>query len=427
MYIKRTGIYAIYLILFITVALFVISKPYAGIIFETPYLSLGQLAALLGATLLSLTFCLTTNNSFLENTFGGLDKVYKVHQKLGKYGFVIIVLHPTFIFLDSMLSGISVSDYVSVLLTQPYLAGVLALTLLTLLIFITLFVKLSYETWRLTHRFMGVVLVLLVLHMLLIHSDISRFMPLRFWIFGWATLAMISVAYRYIFYDLIPRKLMFTVSSVEQFGNVWEIKLTTDRDRLIYRAGQFVFVKFNSKDLIKQNHPFSISSFTDGQHLRLSIKESGDFTTQLGKVKSGDKVEVYGPYGRFTVNEGQNKDIVLIAGGIGVTPILSIVQYLSKIKSLKNIYTIYSVAKKENLYRADELAAAKLDKYKYSQWVSEEKGALKVENITAEVGNLTNKQFYICGPLKMMNAISQQLLSSGVAHNDIFFEDFSLR
>jgi len=426
-FIKKIGIYGIYIALFITTVLFLFSKPYLSLVLETPYLSLGQYFALLGATLLALTFCLTTNTKFLEDIFGGLDKVYKVHQKLGKWGFSILLLHPVFIMTDALVGGIPFTDYLALFLTKPYLAGTAALTLLTVLILITIYAKLSYETWKIAHRFMGIVLVLVVLHMLWIQSDISRYTPLRFWIFGLTVLAMISVTYRYIFYDLLPRKLVFKVDTITPFGNVTEIILSTQKDRLIYKPGQFVFVKFNSKDLIRQNHPFSISSFTDGRQLRLSIKNLGDFTSQLGKVRTGDKVEVYGPYGRFFVDNNTNKDLVFIAGGIGVTPILSITQSLAKLRLQKKVFTFYLVATKNDLYREEELSGAHIDKYKYSQWISAEKGTLKVENIASEIGNLNDKQFYICGPLEMMKAMSQQLVGKGIDKNDIFFEDFSLR
>lgn len=427
MFIKRAGIYGIYITLVITTVLFLFSKPYLEIILETLYLSLGQYFALLGATLLALTFCMTTNTKFLEDIFGGLDKVYKVHQKLGKWGFSILLLHPVFIMTDALVGGIPLSGYIALFLTKPYLAGATALALLTVLILITLYSKLAYETWRITHRFMGLVLILIMLHMLWVQSDISRYMPLRFWVLGLTVLAMISVTYRYIFYDLLPRKLIFKVDAITPFGNITEIILSTQKDRLIYKPGQFVFVKFNSKDLIRQNHPFSISSFTDGRQLRLSIKNSGDFTSQLGKVKTEDEVEIYGPYGKFSVDNNTDKDLVFIAGGVGITPILSIIQSLEKLKPKKSVFTFYSVATKSDLYREGELSGASIDKYKYTQWISAEKGLLKVENIASEVGNLNDKQFYICGPLEMMKTLSQQLIGKGINQNDIFFEDFSLR
>ena len=153
----------------------------------------------------------------------------------------------------------------------------------------------------------------------------------------------------------------------------------------------------------------------------------GDFTSQLGKVRTGDKVEVYGPYGRFFVDNNTNKDLVFIAGGIGVTPILSIIQSLAKLRLQKKVFTFYLVATKNDLYREEELSGAHIDKYKYSRWISSEKGSLKVENIASEVGNLNDKQFYICGPLEMMKTMSQQLIGKGINKKDIFFENFSLR
>src|SRR3989339_392338 len=157
----------------LTLILYFLSKPQPDVVLLSPWVSLSQVLALVGLTLFSLTFVLTTRAPFLENLFGGLDKVARVHHLLGTLSFLALVNHPLLLGPSYLLpSSIASYNY-----------GLIAFYVMVLVLIFTFLIRLPYQLWLKTHDFMGLSLVFAGLHLLNIGSDISRFPPLRFWVF----------------------------------------------------------------------------------------------------------------------------------------------------------------------------------------------------------------------------------------------------
>jgi predicted ferric reductase len=163
--------------------------------------------------------------------------------------------------------------------------------------------------------------------------------------------------------------------------------------------------------------------------LKVYIKRLGDFTAELGNLKVGDKTIIEGPYGRFNYTETKsNLDQIWIAGGIGITPFIGMVQDLEK--HMKHKVTLYYAVNVE-----DELIALDLfksiekanDKFKVITWIKDKNGYLDAKVIKEHSGSVKNKSFYICGPPGMKSALAAGLMDSGVKQKNIIMEDFSFR
>ncbi|MCA9381549.1 hypothetical protein KC678_04750, partial [Candidatus Dojkabacteria bacterium] len=193
---------------------------------------------------------------------------------------------------------------------------------------------------------------------------------------------------------------------------------------------QFSFLQILNKDVSLEPHPFTMSSVESEEYLQFSIKELGDWSKSMEKVKVGDKVKVTGPYGHFTTdNFRESKKQVWIGGGIGITPFLSKIRSELTQKSCEDIYLIYSERNKENASFMHEIT--KLDDIethlKSIIHFSDEQGFLSADQISEWVCGFEDTIFLMCGPKPMTESISKQLISKGIKPDDIVFEFFDFK
>ena len=414
--------------LLITVNLFVLSKSDIMLSLHSPWLFFSQLFSLIGTVLLCFTFVLGSRSRFLENIFGGLDKVIKIHHILGGISFVLLLHHPLFLAVQALPNFVLSSKYLFFSSDSIYNFGVIALYLMILLLLLTLVVKLPYDVWIKTHDLFGIVLLFASLHIFFINSDVSRYLQLRIWMFLNLGVGVFFYIYKVFLYKWFGPKYTYSVIKVNQINDVLEIYLMPENESVKYKSGQFAFIKFN-KEGIDETHPFSFSSDPDEQIVRFSIKILGDYTLKLRQLTVGTKCDVWGSYGKFYYAFDGTKDVVCIAGGIGITPFISLITHEVHHLSTRKINLFYSArSEQEALYHTDFLELqSKLINFNYLPNLGGQKPRLTAQLIKEEIGELNNKIFYICGPSAMMYSISAQLKENGVKSKDIIFEDFNFK
>lgn len=428
--VSRSGLPVVWSLVGITTSLFLISKP--SLAFASPHqllLTVSQLSALLGIILLSFTYFLSSRANFLENLFGGLDQVYRLHHLMGIVSFLLLTVHPLFLILnilpDIRLSAIYLFPTLSGI---DYNLGIFALYTLITLISLTLFVRLPYHIWKSTHEYMGLVILLGFFHALLIESDISRFLPLRIWILTITGLGLLFHLYRRFLYDRFGPAYNYRISKISRLNNVTEIFLSASDQTLHHHPGQFVFVRFPGLPGLDEPHPFSISSAPQNPRLRLSIKRLGDFTNRIKDLTVGTPAILSGPYGQFYSRFASCDIAVCIAGGIGITPFISLLE--SKIRSAdKPTFLFYSVKQINDAYYANRLV--RLSKYNNINYLFHNtaiQGRINARGIIKKSAvNPTSATYFICGPLSLMLTLRNQLLDLGVRPSRIIFEDFNFK
>lgn len=400
-------------------------------IYSDFFLFCSKFVVLLGMVAMCWTFILATRLKFLEELFVGLDKVYQVHKFLGKFSFVCIFLHPMFQIFRFISDWNRVFTLILPNQINGEFFGIIAFVLFFILIALTLWIQIPYHIWKRSHELFIFVLIFTFLHVFIINKHVNSSMFLSVWIYGFMVLAGISYIYIRFLYRFFGPRYEYVIEKIENIRKTWNIFLKPKGlDFLTFNPGQFVYVSFAGSGISKEVHPYSISNYSTDGKLRLSIKELGDYTSKLNNLKVGDLAFVWGPYGKFYEKFLFNsKDSVFIAGGIGVTPFLSMLNYKYQNSINKNSYIFYCVKNPERAdFKNEIIFYSKLkDNIVFYPHYSHNQCYLTLKEIKEVAGSLKDKNFFICGPKVMMDSFIHQLNQVGVKNYNIVYEDFNFK
>jgi predicted ferric reductase len=427
----KWGWIAITLIAFAPIVLWLFAPTYPSRFhdFETTLTNLGQISGLIGTVLLSLNFILTTRLKSLEKYFRGLNDVYVKHELFGKIAFGLLLFHP--LLLISKYTNGSLKEILVFLLPGAQWDnnfGVLSLGLMLVLIVLTLYLRPRYNFWKITHKFFGLALALAGLHIFLIPSDVSTYMPLRVYILAFIALGLLAYTYKTLLGWLLVPKDIFEVTDVKKLNkNVVEISFKPKKP-FEYKAGQFCFVGFDDNSLGQETHPYSFVSAPHQDVIKMGIKNLGDYTKKLPGLKTGALAKIEGPFGIFNYENACFKKQIWIAGGIGITPFVSMAEDLLHRGADYDVDLFYAVNEKEDAVYLDRLQdiAKELDgAFKVHTNYFEKDGFLTADKVKEVVKSFDKKNIFVCGPPKMMEMIKKGCAELGVDPATIRSEEFS--
>ncbi len=394
---------------------------------------LGEVFGLLGMTLFALTFILSTRLKFIENLFGGLDKVYVVHGIVGGLALIFVLFHPIFLVLKFIPSEISTAA--GYLIPSSYWStnfGIIALLGMIILIYITLYSKMKYHRWKFTHEFLGLIFLFAVLHVFLVRGEASGDIIFSGY-YVYATLVS-AIGLGAFFYSLVIKNrfiknAVYRIEKIKKNGDLFEISLVPEHKPIEYKSGQFIFVRFYNKNLSKEAHPFSIASKSNENEIKIIVKQLGDFTNKLIHLERGNKVSLEGPYGKFHFKHYNNKDQIWIGSGIGITPFLGMVMDLENEREKENVDFYCLVRENSEIIARDMLEeiSQKRKGFRFIEWNSHKKGRIDVNIIKNISGNLMNKDILLCGSPKFKESIIKQLMKKGVKKSNIHEEVFDFK
>jgi len=393
--------------------------------FITSMANVGQLTALVGMAMFSINIILSARLRFLDVAFRGLHRVYYKHSLLGQLALVLLLLHP--LFLLPKYSGGSFSTAASFLLPGSDWArnwGWISLAGMIGLIILTLYLRPKYNIWKITHKFFGLLFLAGVFHAYLTPSDVARSASLRFYMLTLAGIALVSFTYRTLLGKFLIKQHRYAVHTVKLLGDeIIEIEMAPMGDNFIFTPGQFIFVKFFDKNLSPESHPFSISSGPRDKNLKITVKKLGDYTNQLDKLSVGAEAQIEGPFGAFSSKKSATKNQIWIAGGIGITPFLSMARELRP-EDGYSVILYYCVKKIEEAVYLEELKNIN-PLIKIYTYCSSEQGRFTAANVIKDQGSLENKDFFVCAPPAMISALRKQLKEAGVDKTFIHSEEFN--
>ena len=397
----------------------------------------GRIFGLLAATLLFFQFGLSSKPKPLDRIFG-LHRLLHFHRCLGVSLVILASLHPLFMFAsrNEEIGPLRLAIW-------PLLLGVLLLIGLWSGVCTALwrkFLALPYQKWYFMHRFaMFGAMVIFTLHVWNVTDDFHR---------GWPLYGLVAALLLYavllsritIFKPMSLRKLPFTVIKNELAGkDTHEIELVPGKGKMFsYAPGQFAFVTFFSQGLPVERHHWTISSSPiRSESCVFTIKCSGDFTALVGRVKAGDKAAVDGPYGLFSHlahGIGPQADMVMIAGGIGITPMLSMLRYMVDMGDHRCVTLVWSNRTEENILCREELEGMKKKHPKLivhhvltrQDTYPGPKGRLTLELLQGLLaGHGRDAAVFVCGPPTMINEVCKNLKRMGFRRSHIYQEKFS--
>ncbi len=205
---------------------------------------------------------------------------------------------------------------------------------------------------------------------------------------------------------------------------------------LEFKAGQSALIGFSEGhgDLKGQWRPMTFCSSTTDDYIEFTIKTEGKFTKEIDEnLKTGEEILIKGPVGTMFFTEDVKGDVVLICGGSGITPMMSITRYIL-IKGLKNKVTIfYSNKTQDNIIHRKELDEFEQKGVKVvhtltrepedSDWSGYRK-RLDQDMLKENLKDLKNKTYFICGPPQMVNSVVDMLKRLGVPGKKIILEEW---
>lgn len=397
--------------------------------FDHILLSLGQLAGLVGVALFAVSLFLSARFKFFEKYFEGLNMVYDKHGQFGQFALILLMFHP--LLLLSKYSS-SFSDAVVFLFPGAYWAqnfGILSLWLMIFLIVLTLYLRPKYNIWKWTHKFLGFAFFLGSLHVWFISSDISRFLPLRIYILSLAGFGLLSFSYRTLFGKFLVSRFNYEITGIRKLnGLVVEISLKALKSSLNFIAGQFVFVQFPGSGLGSESHPFSIVASPDENILKFAVKNLGDYTANMEDLKIGQFALIEGPFGAFSYRSGSYKKQIWVAGGVGVTPFISMAKSFLSAEGYK-VDFFYCVRNFSEAIYVRELQKIALDSggsFTLHFFLSDTQGRISSDYIkSAAGGGFENSDIFVCAPLPMISSLVDQFTNDGVSRRNIHSEEFN--
>ncbi len=231
----------------------------------------------------------------------------------------------------------------------------------------------------------------------------------------------------------------YTIDKIEKENNVVILNIIPKENAIFdFRPGQFTMLAlYDENGEIWQQRPFSIcSSPLNKKYIQLAIKVYGKFTNKVATLKKGDTVGISEPNGFFTFNEARMKEAIFLAGGIGITPFMSAIRYVSEKKLPNKITLFYSNKTMQDIVFFEELKSIS-EKNKNIQVVfaltEEISDVLESEYENKRIDDnmikkycphFSEKYFSLCGPLKFMESLITQLEDDGVPKDYIDMERF---
>ena len=295
-----------------------------------------------------------------------------------------------------------------------------------------------YQTWRALHG-LGAVLVAGggTLHALRAGRYSADPALATLWL-ALLALALGALLWVYVISPLKQLRHPFTVASVTPAAlRTWRLTLVPDGPRPFrYRAGQFAWLTIGHPVWSLNDNPFSIASAPgQGDNLEFIIKELGDSTSRIGTLSPGTRVWVDGPHGHLTV--GSQKDapgVALIAGGVGVAPLLGLLRELAATDDPRQTTLLYGNRVEEQIVAEDELTGLSQTHGTHITHVLSDPpdgwtgptGQIDAPLLCAHFGTPEHRDwlYVLCGPPAMIKAVESSLIEMGIPASNILSELF---
>lgn len=404
---------------------------------QDPMMAIGQVTAIGGTYAALVGVLLASRAPWLDQVFGS-DDLRRIHGLLGFAAVWAIGVHgvtSTLAFAGNSLDQV-VPTLLSLIRTVPGMLGAIVSMGLFVMVAITSMKaarrRISYETFHGIHLYVYLALAFGFLHQLTIGTDfVGDWLATGFWIAlyvaAFAPLLLHRIAWPLW---LLARHRPRVLGIVPESDGVFSLYVGgANMDRLRVRSGQFFVVRALTLRDWTHGHPFSISAAPNAEYLRFTVKELGEGTRDLRRLRAGTPILLEGPYGAIHGARRTGRKLLLIAGGIGVAPIRAMAQGYD-----------YGAGDVEFLYRTrdsgDAALVGELEALAAERGFSlhmltgrradgtQRPDPLGRASIRALVPDVVDRDVFLCGPDSLMERTRRALLGLGVPPERIHLEVF---
>jgi predicted ferric reductase len=398
--------------------------------------AIGQLTALLGTYGALLQLVLMSRSPWLDQLFG-MDRLVFAHRWLGFATVWFLLGHAVGTTVGYALGDGSsvVAEALTLLTTYPYVL----MATVGMGMFVVVAVssvryarhRISYETWHGIHVYGYLAIALAFMHALVVGSDFKDDAVARaYWIGLYVVAAGLIAAFRVGAPIRLNLRHRLRVANVVREAPDTVSVYVSGRalDRLPVQAGQFFLWRFLARDGWWRAHPYSISAAPNGQWLRVTIKGLGDDSRAASRLTVGTRVFAEGPYGAFTGAHRTRRRVLLVAGGIGVTPLRALLEELPG--DAGDITLVYRARRWGEVVFREELDVLAGLRGATVRYVVGRAGRevptdpLGAAWLRRYVPDIAEHDVYVCGPERMMAAVVASLRSLDVPASQIHQESF---
>lgn len=395
-------------------------------------LQAGKVFGIVSGMLLLLQLFWSARIRFLDRIFG-LNNLLGGHRLAGIVLAGCALVHPLLVYLpDNSLFIPLTMRYWPELLGLALLIGILGMA------FTATFrasVHLPYEYWRPTHHFAAILVSTgLVVHVLYVSETFAHGVPralvigaIALWGGLWAWMCL-----RRLLLRMRPQ----TISEVQPVGrDALSLRVAfSGQTPLEHAPGQFAFVRVIAPGVRAEEHPFTIAS-APGQETEFIIRACGDWTRAVTNVSSGGGIVIDGPYGLFSHQRCRDSpELILIAGGIGITPMLSMLRHLAANRDVRRITLVWSNKTRDHVVHGPEFP--ELESRLPGLWVHylftresvDGQASARLDHAALEslLADCDRKSaLFLCGPPGMIVDLQRILPSLGFSRWRIYTERFS--
>ena len=399
-----------------------------------PWRALSQLTILWSITLMAIAMLAVVRANALEPVFGGLDRAVRFHKVLGPSAILLLIAHVVFLALAEFQDGGSLGDlFIPFWSPSTRSIDILAFYALLLLGRLAYDRRMRYERWLFIHRLTGLVFLGGALHGAMEPGTIADFEPLRTWMVILLLAGGASWLYRVVLFNRLGPRYPYRLETVVSRGsNIIDLVMRPVERRMMYEPGTFAFLRIPTMEgQQKELHPFSISSSPVDRDLRFSIRTVGDFTRRLPSLKSGTRLEVYGPFGGFTAHRfAPFRRLVCIGAGIGITPFLGMLAFELSNHDFRRIWLYYVVRNDKDAVYDSEIRESYLDAESYidyALWQTAHRGRITAAQIASDIAPLDDYAVMLCGQLRFVSDMARQFRALGIPRDRIISEEFEFR
>jgi len=385
---------------------------------------IGRYFGLVAYFVLLFQYVWTAKFRFYERLMS-FDRRVAFHRTLGFLGILTVSLHPILIL------GTYAAEQIPLIVTPPLAYGFGSFLILLLIAGSTFLGRIwgvRYEAWKYMHWFNFAVITLAFFHSFRLGSDMFgffRYFWLALWILHAATIAL------KIIHKAVRWSKSFEVREVrEERRGVFS--LIMEKPEAAYLPGQFGFLSARLNGKWQIWHPFSLTSTDDEDLLSMTIKALGDFTNRIEEIQKGDRVKLDVAYGGFCTELVKDERYIMIAGGVGITPIYAMCKRLKTLKNPPEVNLFYSVHHESEILFREDLDSwfESIPNWKLFYIVTSQPdwkgvtGRLTPDKVESLLQEDLSGTFFLCGPLALIRATRKFLIAKGIPKRKIREEQF---